>query len=67
MSVEDNNFLENLIYRISLKNLEIKTHKKFPVFSPTLVKNEEEFDRIHIRDKYEIIIEELDKLIKNCK
>ena len=67
MSIEETKFLENLKYRISLKEHEIKTHKKFPVFSPTLVKNEEEFDRVHLRDKYEIIIQELDKLIQNCK
>lgn len=70
----DNKFLENLEYQISLKENTYKTLKKIPVFTEQ-VKNfdrsvmdlTEKFERIRLRDKYQIIITELDNLIKNVK
>jgi hypothetical protein len=69
-----NKFLENLEYQISLKENTYKTLKKIPVFTEQ-VKNfdksvmdlTEKFERIRIRDKYQIIITELDNLIKGAK
>ena len=64
----ENKFLENLKYRISIKEQTVETFKKFPVFiSPELEKNEEELINVQVRDKYQIILEELDNLIKNNK
>jgi hypothetical protein len=70
----ENKFLENLEYQISLKENTYKTLKKIPVFTEQ-VKNfdrsvmdlTEKFERIRLRDKYQIIITELDNLIKNVK
>jgi hypothetical protein len=70
----ENKFLENLEYQISLKENTYKTLKKIPVFTQD-VKNfdrsvkdlSDKFERIRIRDKYQIIITELDNLIKNAK
>lgn len=60
----ENKFLENLHYRIAVKKQTIKPYKKFPVFTPELEKSEEQLVNIHLRDKYQIIIEELDSLMK---
>ena len=70
----ENIFLKNLEYQISLKENTYKTLKKIPVFTQD-VKNfdksvkdlSDKFERIRIRDKYQIIITELDNLIKNAK
>lgn len=56
--------MENLHYRISLKKQSIKPYKKFPAFTSELEKSEEELVSIQVRDKYQIIIEELDSLMK---
>lgn len=60
----ENKFMENLHYRISLKKQSIKPYKKFPAFTSELEKSEEELVSIQVRDKYQIIIEELDSLMK---
>ena len=61
----ENKFLENLHHRITMKKQTIKPFKKFPAFTSELEKSEEEFVNIQLRDKYQIIIEELDNLMKN--
>lgn len=70
----ENKFLENLEYQISLKENTYKTLKKIPVFTQQVKQFDEsvkdlkdKFDKIRIRDKYQIIITELDNLIKNAK
>ncbi|MFX0006319.1 MAG: hypothetical protein ACFFA7_06990 [Promethearchaeota archaeon] len=70
----ENKFLENLEYQISLKENTYKSLKKIPVFSQGVkqfdksVKDlSDKFERIRLRDKYQIIITELDSLIKNAK
>ena len=63
----ENKFLENLHYRITKKKQTIKPFKKFPVFTSELVKSEEELVNIQVRDKYQIIIEELDNLMKKSQ
>jgi len=70
----ENKFLKNLEYQISLKENTYKTLKKIPVFTEK-VKNfdksvmnlTDKFQKIRIRDKYQLIISELDNLIKNTK
>ncbi|MFX0104117.1 MAG: hypothetical protein ACFE75_01345 [Candidatus Hodarchaeota archaeon] len=67
----ENKYLENLEYQIKLKENSIESFKKIPVFTEQ-VKNfdksvidlTEKFERIRLRDKYQIIITELDNLIK---
>ncbi|MFW9969464.1 MAG: hypothetical protein ACFFDF_04630 [Candidatus Odinarchaeota archaeon] len=70
----ENKFLENLEYQISLKENTYKNLKKVPVFTEqvkqldkSVVDLTDKFERIRIRDKYQIIIAELDNLIKNGK
>lgn len=70
----DNKFLENLEYQISLKENTYKTLKKIPVFTEQVKQFDSsvseltnKFERIRLRDKYQIIITELDNLIKNAK
>ena len=63
----ENEFLENLHYRISLKKQTIQPYKKFPVFTSELEKSEEQLVNIQLRDKYQIIIEELDSLMKKSQ
>ena len=70
----NNKFLENLEYQISLKEESYKTFKKIPVFTDQVMKFDksvvnltEKFEKIRLRDKYHIIITELDNLIKNSK
>ena len=70
----NNKFLENLEYQISLKEESYKTFKKIPVFTDQVMKFDqsvvnltEKFEKIRLRDKYHIIITELDNLIKKSK
>ena len=74
MIEEKNKFLENLEYQISLKDNTYKTMKKIPVFTEkvkqfdkAVVDLTEKFEKIRLRDKYQIIITELDNLIKSSK
>ncbi len=74
MIKEENTFLENLEYQISLKENTYKTMKKIPVFTEKVKEFDnsvmdltEKFQKIRIRDKYQLIISELDNLIKNTK
>ncbi|MFX1501901.1 MAG: hypothetical protein ACFFDH_13135 [Promethearchaeota archaeon] len=74
MTEVENKYLENLEYQISLKENTYKTLKKIPVFSEQVKEFDksvldltEKFEKIRLRDKYEIIITELDSLIKNAK
>ncbi len=74
MIKEENKFLENLEYQISLKANTYKTMKKIPVFTEKVKEFDnsvmdltEKFQKIRIRDKYQLIISELDNLIKNTK
>ncbi|MFW9866969.1 MAG: hypothetical protein ACFFEN_12815 [Candidatus Thorarchaeota archaeon] len=69
-----NKFLENLEYQISLKENTYKNIKKLPIFTEqverfdkAMINLQEKFDRIHIRDKYQIIISELEELIHEAK
>ncbi|MFX1366208.1 MAG: hypothetical protein ACFFCE_05295 [Promethearchaeota archaeon] len=74
MTEVENKFLQNLEYQIRLKEESYETFKKIPVFTEqvkqfdkTVVNLAEKFEEICIRDKYQIIIAELDKLIKDSK
>ena len=74
MTEVENKFLENLEYQISLKENSYKTLKKIPVFSEQVKQFDksvmdltEKFEKIRLRDKYHIIIAELDNLIKQSK
>jgi hypothetical protein len=67
-------FLENLEYQISLKENTYKNFKRIPVFTEKIKKFdkavinlEEKFEKIRLRDKYKIIITELDNLINLVK
>ncbi|MFX1310283.1 MAG: hypothetical protein ACFE8C_11335 [Promethearchaeota archaeon] len=69
----ENKFLENLEYQISLKENTYKTLKKIPVFTEkvkqfdkSVIDLTDKFERIRLRDKYQIIITELDNLIKKA-
>jgi hypothetical protein len=70
----ENKFLENLDYQISLKENTYKNLKKIPVFAQQVKQFDksvldltDKFEKIQLRDKYQIIITELDNLIKNGK
>ena len=70
----ENKFLENLEYQISQKEEINETFKKIPVFTNqvrqfdnSVMNLTEKFQKIRLRDKYHIIITELDNLIKNSK
>ena len=70
----ENKFLENLEYQISLKENTYKNLKKIPVFTEKVKEFDksvmdltDKFQKIRIRDKYQLIISELDNLIKNAK
>lgn len=74
MIEEQNKFLENLEYQISLKEDTYKTMKKIPVFTEkvkqfdkSVIDLTNKFQKIRIRDKYQLIISELDNLIKSSK
>jgi len=70
----ENKFLKNLEYQISLKENSYKTFRKIPVFTEqvkqfdkSVIDLKDKFDKIRLRDKYQIIITELDNLIKQSK
>ena len=63
----ENKFMENLHYRISIKKQTIQPYRKFPAFTSELEKSEEQLVNIQVRDKYQIIIEELDNLMKESQ
>ncbi|MFX1418071.1 MAG: hypothetical protein ACFE9N_04030 [Promethearchaeota archaeon] len=74
MTELENKFLENLEYQISLIENTYKTMKKIPVFTEKVKEFDksvmdltDKFQKIRIRDKYQLIISELDNLIKNAK
>ncbi|UCC20037.1 MAG: hypothetical protein JSV62_01785 [Promethearchaeota archaeon] len=74
MTELENKFLENLEYQISLIENTYKTMKKIPVFTENVKEFDksvmdlsEKFQKIRIRDKYQLIISELDNLIKTGK
>jgi len=75
MLVEDKNeFLINLEYQISINERSELTYKKIPVFTEQLKQFDksvmdlrERFERIHLREKYQIIITELEDLISHSK
>ena len=69
----ENKFLANLEYQISLKENTYKTLKKIPVFTQKVKQFDksvldltDKFERIRLRDKYQIIITELDNLIQKA-
>lgn len=74
MTEVENKFLENLEFQISLKENSYKTFRKIPVFTEqvkqfdkSVIDLKDKFDKIRLRDKYQIIITELDNLIKQSK
>lgn len=69
-----NNFLENLEFQINVLESTEEAYKKIPVFTEQLKQFDksvmdlrEKFERIHLRDKYQIIITELEDLINKSK
>jgi hypothetical protein len=74
MTEVKNNFLEHLEYQISMIEKDEETYKKIPVFTEQLKQFDksvmnlrDKFDKIHLRDKYQIIITELEELIEQAK
>ena len=74
MTEVKNNFLEHLEYQISMIEKHEETYKKIPVFTEQLKQFDksvmnlrDKFDKIHLRDKYQIIITELEELIEQAK
>jgi hypothetical protein len=74
MTEVENNFLEHLEYQISMIEKHEETYKKIPVFTEQLKQVDksvmdlkDKFDRIQLRDKYQIIITELEELIEQAK
>lgn len=74
IDVNNCTFLENLEYQISLKENTYKNFKRIPVFTEqikkfdkTVINLEEEFEKIRLRDKYKIIIADLDSIINSAK
>ena len=70
----ENKFLENLEYQISMKENSYKNLKKIPVFAEqvkqfdkAVVSLKKKFEKIRLRDKYQVIITELEDLIKQSK
>ena len=70
----ENNFLENLEYQISIIDKTEESYKKIPVFTEQLKQFDnsvmdlrEKLEKIHIRDKYQIIITELEELLQQSK
>jgi len=70
----NNKYLENLEYQISINESAESAYKKIPVFTEQLkhfdksVMNlREKFEKIHLREKYQIIITELEDLIGQSK
>ena len=67
-------FLENLEYRISIKDRSEEIYKKIPVFTEKIKQFDksvmdlrEKFEKIHLREKYQIIITELENLISSSQ
>ena len=74
MTEVKNNFLEHLEYQISMIEKDEEAYKKIPVFTEQLKQFDksvmnlrDKFDKIHLRDKYQIIITELEELIEQAK
>jgi len=74
MTEVENHFLEHLEYQISMIEKHEETYKKIPVFTEqlnqvdkTVMDLKDKFDRIQLRDKYQIIITELEELIEQSK
>ncbi|MFX1589249.1 MAG: hypothetical protein ACFFC1_13930 [Promethearchaeota archaeon] len=74
MTEVKNNFLINLEYQISMLEKDEEIYKKIPVFTEQLKQFDKsvidlsrKFDKIHLRDKYQIIITELEELIQQSK
>ncbi len=70
----NNKYLENLEYQININERAESAYKKIPVFTEQLkhfdksVMNlREKFEKIHLREKYQIIITELEDLIGQSK
>ena len=70
----NNRFLENLEYQISMNDRSEVIDKKIPVFTEQLkhfdksvMDIRDKFEKIHLRDKYQIIITELEDLISHSK
>jgi hypothetical protein len=70
----ENRFLENLEYQISMIENTEDVYRKIPVFTEQLQEFDHsvmdlkaKFEKIHLRDKYQIIITELEELIKKSK
>jgi hypothetical protein len=69
-----NKFLENLEYQIGMNERSEISYKKIPVFTEQLkhfdksvMDLREKFEKIHLREKYQIIITELEDLISHSK
>ncbi len=69
-----NKFLENLEYQISMNERSEEVYKKIPVFTEQLKQFDksvlnlrEKFEKIHLREKYQIIITELEDLINSSR
>jgi hypothetical protein len=74
MTEVKNNFLEHLEYQISMIEKHEESYKKIPAFTEqvkqfdkSVMNLRDKFDKIHLRDKYQIIITELEELIKQSK
>jgi hypothetical protein len=70
----NNRFLENLEYQISMNDRSEVIYKKIPVFTEQLkhfdksvMDIRDKFEKIHLRDKYQIIITELEDLISQSR
>ncbi|MHA2035592.1 MAG: hypothetical protein ACW98X_04105 [Promethearchaeota archaeon] len=69
-----NRFLENLEYQITMNERSEEVYKKIPVFTEqlkhfdkTVMDLRDKFEKIHLREKYQIIITELEDLISKSK
>ena len=69
-----NEFLVNLEYQISINERSELAYKRIPVFTEQLKQFDksvmdlrEKFEKIHLREKYQLIITELEDLISHSK
>ena len=69
-----NQYLENLKYRISISEKNQENKKRIPIFTEQIkefdkavVILEGKFNKIQLREKYKIIITELDNLINQAR
>ena len=67
-------FLESLEYQISMNERSEEVYRKIPVFTEQLKQFDksvlnlrEKFEKIHLREKYQIIITELEDLINSSR